>query len=482
MLPETEAAKGELERLPIPMRTPIPLVSLALILTSATLTGFAFRECLEARRYAADAAFYRKQVALLESESERLRGLVAENAKVKQDAIQARQRAEIERATSRIRGLPFKQPVVYATLTREGIKKVLLQKLSEQLGESEFERARLGFVALGLIPADYPLKERYVDLLGEQVAAFYDQHERRLFMFEDASLDSPQNRVILSHELTHALQDQNFGLEKLPLESKENDDRALAASALVEGDATLEMNVYAVENLSLKIFTDGIAGVFTQNLEQLQTAPRILRESLLFPYIAGQRFCTAMQSGDGSFAGVSAVFARPPSSTAQILHPEKYLAHEEPVPVSWADTAVLGEKAASDNVLGELGTRILLADWVDEPTADRVSAGWRGDRYLVFDHGKALVWRTVWNSQAAEEQFSKAEQQALAKRYQSAPLPSAFGIAPGGRLEFKTPGRDVRLVFLDGNSVALIDAPDSRWAAALEEKFAKPAKDAEPSR
>ena len=110
--------------------------------------------------------------------------------------------------------------------------------------------------AVGLLPEGFPLRQKYIDLLGEQVAAFYDQHAHKLFMYEDASLENAQNRVVLAHELTHALQDQHFGLKRLPLEIKTNDDRAAAASALVEGDATLVMSEYMLKNMSKQMLKD----------------------------------------------------------------------------------------------------------------------------------------------------------------------------------------------------------------------------------
>ena len=362
------------------------------------------------------AAFDRKNLALVQAENERLRQVLGGYEKARQQARQLAQRKEIEEATARIRGLAFKHPVAYDVLTREGIKKVLQGKISEQFSDAEFEHARLGYVALGLIPTDYPLKQRYLELLSEQVAAFYDQHTHRLYMYEDASLDSLQNRIILSHELTHALQDQYFGLKELPLEARDNDDRAAAASALVEGDATLEMNEFAMEGLSWKGIRQSVAGVFSQNMEQLQSAPRFLRESLLFPYTEGLRFCTELYDERG-FGGVSAAYGRPPASSSEILHPETYQAGEIPVPVAWKDTHVLGEAPNADNVLGELGARILLTDWTDSATATAAVKGWRGDRYLVFNKGRALIWRSHWASAQEAAQFMQAVSQMWKKRY-----------------------------------------------------------------
>jgi len=411
--------------------------------------------------------FARKKLALVEQENERLRAVVAGFEKEKAAAQQAEARSEIETETSHLRQLNFKKPVAYDVVTREGITKVIQQKLSEQYSDAEFENTRLGYVALGLIPPDFDLKKHYVDLLGEQVAAFYDQHAHKLFMFANASLDSPQNRVILSHELTHALQDQNFGLNKLPLEIKNNDDRALAASALVEGDATLEMNQFMAEHFTLKDLREDVSSVFTQNLEQIRKSPRFMREGLLFPYTAGLRFCTELYEDHGGFPAISQVFKRPPASTAQVLHPEKYWADEQPIQVPWSDISVLGQLPLEDNVAGELGIRILLEDWTDLATAEHASSGWRGDRYLVYNSGKALVWRTVWESPDAANAFLAAARTMLAKRYHfdaiKAPSPLAI----------QSSGNSLRLSSPTPNEVVLITAPDETWANILAGKFAQ---------
>src|SRR5439155_23860792 len=106
------------------------------------------------------------------------------------------------------------------------------------------------------------------------------------------------------------------------------------------------------------------------------------------------------------------------SSSAQILHPEKFLAQprEEPREILWSDTAVLGKKPIADNVLGELGIRILITGWTDAETGEKGASGWRGDRYLVFDDGRHLVWRTRWQNNADAEKFVAAMQKCWAKR------------------------------------------------------------------
>jgi hypothetical protein len=108
-----------------------------------------------------------------------------------------------------------------------------------------------------------------------------------------------------------------------------------------------------------------------------------------------------------------------------------------------------------DNVLGELGIRTLLGEWTDAASAERAAAGWRGDRYLYFAKGSALVWKSVWANDAEAKEFLEGEKQTLAKRYQGLPAPRA-----------------IRWI-TKGNAVVLVDASDEDWARLLEEQFGK---------
>lgn len=397
-----------------------------------------------------------RRVQILADENERLRALVEQTEREKVLAKSKAQRVEVERAVEAIRGLEFKQPVNYEVLDRTQLKATLSRKLTELYSEEEFQNLTAAFVRLGLLPEGYPLREKYLDLLGEQVAAFFDQHTHKLYMFADASLDNAQNRVVLAHELTHALQDQHFGLKRLPLESKTNDDRAIAASALCEGDATLVMSEYMLKNLSLASLKDNLSAAMTQNMEQLAKAPRFLREMLIFPYLRGQEFCSALYAR-GGYAAVTVAYEQPPSSSAQILHPEKYLAQprEEPVQIEWAKTDAYGKKPIADNTLGEMGIRVLLSEWGDAAVAEKAAAGWRGDRYLCFDKGDALVWRSVWETPEEAGEFAAAMKAALAKRY---------GAESTRLLEWRTPTPTERV---------LIDVSDEAMARTLEERFAR---------
>jgi hypothetical protein len=414
------------------------------------------------RGQSAEKHFVPEDALKIEADNDRLREILTRHEREKALAANKTQREAIEKQVVDLRGLEFKNPVDYQVLNRKEIKQTIAGKLAEVFSEEEFRQMTDAMAAIGLLPPKYPLREKYIELLGEQVAAFYDQHKHHLVMYEDATLDNAQNRVVLAHELTHALQDQHFGLKKLPLEIKTNDDRAAAASALVEGDATLVMSEFMMKNMSKQMFKDSMLASFTQNMKQLETAPRFLREMLVFPYLRGQEFCAALY-GQGGYEAVSKAYANPPSSTAQILHPQKYMANprEEPIAIEWAETKVKGEAPIGDNTVGEMGLRILLTEWLDAATGERAAAGWRGDRYLYFGGGDALVWKTVWANAEEAAEFFAAEKSLLEKRHK---LTNAR--VAEHRYEADGP-RAIRLRLTDAHEVIVIDAKNAEWADAL---------------
>lgn len=446
-----------------------PLLPPLLALLTVASGSWAYLQHRQSTSQQATALFESKRLALVEQENERLRGIVEAFEKEKQHGRLAGQRTAIEQKTAAIRGLDFKETVDYTELKRAEVAEVLSKKLAEQYSDAEFQAVGIGYAALGLIPEGFPLKQMYVELLQEQMAAFYDQTEHKLFMYEDASLDTAQNRVVLSHELVHALQDQHFDLKRIPIDLKSNDDRAIAASALIEGDATLVMNQYLVGDLSVKNLGQFAGSIVTQSLEKLMAAPRYLRETLLFPYTEGAKFCQFFQDGQ-SFREITQLYSRLPGSSSEILHPELYLQDFKPLIIDWKETTTLGEKPLADNVLGELGTRILLADWVSESTAPEIAEGWSGDRYLVFAGGNAVVWRSTWSSKQDRDRFESALHQLLAKRYKATP-----GESKEGRTPFTTPKGDRTLLLLrpSEKEVVLVNATEPRWAEALEAQFGR---------
>ena len=441
--------------------------------------GWGWQQHMRVGKQTGDLDFTQHRMALLEAENARLQTALTAQQKEAARAYETAGRKPIEEAITGIRGLNFSHPVTYDSLSRAGIKKVIEEKLSEQYSDEDFKNIATGLSAFGLLDPGYPLKQKYIDLLGEQIAAFYDQHQHKLFMFEDASLHNTQNRVVLAHELTHALQDQNFGLLKMPLEIKNNDDLALATSALIEGDATLAMSDFMLKNITMQSLTDSFSSMVSQSMDQIQKSPRYLREMLMFPYLHGQKFCMALKAR-GGYAAISEAFKNPPTSSSQILHPEKYYfePREEPIPVEFGDTTVNGKKPLADNVLGEMGIRIFLEQWGEGATAADSAEGWRGDRYLVFGDGAGtdLAWKTVWDNNVDVEKFKNALLAAIEKRYGFAS--TDWTSKSGASYDIQTKNRVINVCSLPDNStpggtvgLILIDATNNLWKDSLLKKI-----------
>ena len=427
------------------------------------------------RQQLAGMDFTRQRIGFLEGENHRLSDLLDANQRVAEQSTAAAQRAAIEHDVTILRGLPFLRKVSYREIPRSKLPEILRQKLAQQVPDQEFESSAVALAALGLLPNGIDLKKTYLDLLGEQIGAFYDQHSQELFTFSGQSLNNSQNRVILAHELTHALEDQQFNLSRLPLEAKGNDDRALAASALVEGDATLVMNQYMVGNLSAAVLKDSLASALTTDVRQLAAAPRYLRETLLFPYLHGLAFCQALYDR-GGWDALATAFHHPPASTAMILHPDRFFdaPGKEPAEIVFSQTVALGQTPVCDNVLGEFGIRQLLTAWTkDAQFAASAADGWNGDRYLAYGNQAAssYVWKTRWTDQPSAQRFRAAMLRCLSSRYEGATQQTADKNGPWiikTSAASEDRSRRVTLASAGANEVLVIDAQDARWFAALQ--------------
>ncbi|MBF8290350.1 MAG: hypothetical protein HW391_1318 [Chloroflexi bacterium] len=243
---------------------------------------------------------------------------------------------------------------------------------------------------LGLLPADASLRDMYIDLQGSQVIGYYDPAVDELFLVSRSGGLGPIERVTYAHEFTHELQDRQFDLESLGLdEALDQGDRALAVLALVEGDAVSVQTTWMTANLSVAELAELAAGAADpEMLAVLARTPPILLETSLFPYTAGSAFVTALLAA-GGYAAVDVAFANLPVSTEQVIHPEKYLAGEEPVDVSFpADLAArlgAGWTLDAQDTLGELQLRVWLRQGGVAGDVARLAAeGWGGDRVALL--------------------------------------------------------------------------------------------------
>ena len=331
-----------------------------------------------------------------------------------------------------IRGLQPKATVAPKVLDDAGIKKLTADSFAKDNPPALVAANERILKAFGLLPADASLANLYVSLLGSQVAGLYSPDDKTLYVVSRSGVIGPAQKTTFAHEFTHALQDQNFNLGSLHLDEMGEGDRSFARLALVEGDATLSMSLWQAQHLS----PAELGQLIAESTSDPSTAilfgmPPILRESLLFPYTQGLGFVQGLYGG-ASWSSVNGAFARPPASTEQILHPDKYASGEVPIPVSLRTdaAAVLGAgwKSALVDTFGEFQIGVWLRGntGIDAKAAGDAAAGWGGDRIEVLDGPAgswAVVLRTAWDSAAD------------ATAFEAAATPLVVGLAsPGGLL------------------------------------------------
>ena len=342
-------------------------------------------------------------------------------------------------------GLPFKEPPVSGLRSREDVGAYVMAKLNQELPPEKLARVQTAYRLFGLVPDSLELGPLITDLLSQQVVGYFDPDSAMLFVVEGS--DPLYIKLVIAHELVHALQGQYMPLASL-LKSRQDNDWSTALQSMLEGQAN-----YA----SLTLLTDAekvrTPAFWEQVRRTSQTAqsslppglPLLLKEWLLFPYLGGGEFMRWWETSP--LADTVPYGPRMPVSTEQILHPSRYESGDVPVMVVFADST--SDVVYQDN-LGELEIRILLATLTGQDLLDSaLPLGWGGDRYRVYRDtaGSALVWYTAWDTPRA------------AQRFQSSITDPLAGMARPGYLN------RVEAVPLDGRSgVRVVIAPEA-WSA-----------------
>jgi hypothetical protein len=337
-----------------------------------------------------------------------------------------------------LRKLHFKHEVKRDVTAREDMPKMLLKEFDEEMTPAEFRTYELGMKALGLVPRQLDLKATWIKVLSEEIGAFYDTKTKTMHLIKEPEakakkpptflerllgkpqgFDKDENKTVIAHELTHALADQNFNLDKLQKAIKQDDDRDMALSALIEGEATLAMIGAQMEDWNgtktsslpsarlERFFSILIPFMHLAGGASLRTAPPIMSESMIFPYLRGMVFCARL-TNDGGWPALDAAYLQPPLSTEQILHPEKYntTRPDHPTAVDLGTLEPGGEwREVGRNVVGEMQLAVMLKSHGGKPAA----AGWDGDRYAVFEGPRdrlGLVWFSTWDSPDDAREFA----------------------------------------------------------------------------
>jgi len=299
---------------------------------------------------------------------------------------------------SEILHLPIKQPLKKSLRSKKEIRDYLVHEETEDRTEAQRYADEKSLEAFGLIPKSFPLDQFMLDVLTEQVAGLYDPKAKEFYIADWIPAD--EQKDVMSHELTHALEDQSFNVDPWIKAARPNDDAELARDAVSEGTALAAMVDYALRDskMSVRDLADVSmvirAGAVAQMNEdpKLAKAPLYIRDGLLFPYLAGTTFSQQFLKAHTGWADLHLLFERPPVSTQQIMQPDFYLKNVGPAKVSfpaWKGVVPGDWKLLEENVLGEFGLQEVLKQLLDPERAENLAYAWDGDRYALFEDEKS---------------------------------------------------------------------------------------------
>jgi hypothetical protein len=367
--------------------------------------------------------------------------------------------SEVADAVKRVEhavGLKFKQPPRVEARTKAEVRQFLNQQFATSQAARDVAGTGAAYKLLGMIPDSMDLMAENKALLAEQIIGFYDPKTKVLYVVDS----SPPSEVglVVTHELVHALQDQYLNLDSLQNLEGDN-DRSLAALAVIEGQAVFDQIVAVTGNRNLVAAIPGGWDAVRQSIRDnrssmpvIASAPMVLQETLIFPYLSGAEF---MRDFDSREPGKQP-YGDMPVSTTQILHPlTDYFGKRD-----WPTRVVLPPPphhiaVQYNDDLGEFETRLFLYQHLDDQAAAiRGATGWAGDRYEVVSlpGGPGLAWVSVWESPVSAAQFLDLVQQVIAHRYGAHPTRAVSATAveiaghPGVLYEDKPHGVTTRLV------------------------------------
>lgn len=326
-----------------------------------------------------------------------------------------------------IRGFAFKERVPVTVIDDKRARAYALDRFRKLTSESKIRADETAYRLLGLVPPGMDVLKTLLDVLEEQAGGYYDPGTKSFYLLDDMPKD--MTPMLTAHEMTHALEDQRYGIDARIEKLADDDDASFALSSVIEGSATLAAAAYltnAVNAGQLDPARLAAAGQAVKT-ERLNAMPDALRRQLLGPYILGMSFLTKGGSPAGPFpkADVDAAWAHPPRSSEQILHPEKYWdkkKRDDPRRVEIRNPSrALGDgwTRAGGGILGELTLGSLVGAKTPEAAdlatpgvswTNAAASGWGGDHFEVWTRGdQAIVLlATVWDTPGDAAEFEAA--------------------------------------------------------------------------
>jgi hypothetical protein len=339
---------------------------------------------------------------------------------------------EVLAQMSKILALPIKEPLKKTLRSKQEVRDYLIREDKEDKKDSERYADDKTLEAFGLIPKGFPLDTFMLDVLTDQVAGLYDPKAKEFYIANWIPAD--EQRTVMSHELTHALEDQSFHIDSWIKAARPNDDAELARDSVSEGSAMAAMVDYEMldQKVSVRDVPDVTLLIRASALSEmdkdpnLAKAPLYIRDELLFPYLTGTGFTQQFLKAHTGWQDLHLIFQDPPVSTQQILHPDLYLHGVKPEVVTlpeWKALVPPDWKLLEENTMGEFGLGEILKQLLDENRAELLSPGWKGDRYAVFEDAKTkstpLVFRLALDNPDDAAHFFGEYSEALEHKYKT---------------------------------------------------------------
>jgi hypothetical protein len=400
---------------------------------------------------------------------------------------------------------PIKHPVKSVFLSREQVNKELREKFDEDKGNKRMERSELVLKKFGLLDEDFQLRPFLLSLLTEQIAGFYDNKAKTMNLLNWVPID--EQKPVMAHELTHALQDQYVNLEKWEDPEPEGIAKNAAEDNLhIQTDEAGTVREAVLEGQAMVSFADkaladnGHPGKTLKDFPQVGTelsngagdmgdspvlarAPLVLQESLLFPYTAGLAFEQAVLIASGTHATFEGMLDNPPTSTMEIMHPAAYLGHAA-VPVMLLPDIHPMLKAAGYEpydvgVMGELDVKMTAELFGGKPLADALAPEWDGGIYYAAQRTAAseaekmttaslgLMYLSRWKDEDSARSFLRVFEEEMPRQYDGLKRRQAEEKGDDERV-YTTREGDV-LLALHGDTVWVSEGFDLALARRLEE-------------
>ncbi len=345
--------------------------------------------------------------------------------------------------------LPIEHEVKRRLVTRDEVTKYLAQKFDEDESAKRMQRSEIVLKKFGLLDRDFALRPFLLGLLTEQVAGFYDEKTKTVNLLDWIPPDD--QKPVLAHELTHALQDQKVGLEKWSSDGVKgmsknvrDDNRAVrvdeletAREAVAEGQAMVVYVDYSLAGTGKTLANSPEiaqkmkdAAGDTSDSPMMARAPLLLQRSLLFPYVDGMEFERQVEVKGGAGAAFAGVLDHPPGSSAEIMHPKAWMA-QVPVPVLvLPDLHPLldAEWEPYDlGVMGELDVEIMANLFGGARMAAGLAPEWAGGVYYAAQRKDAkdkqstaslgVMYYSQWKNKDSAMSFERIYEEELGRKY-----------------------------------------------------------------